>query len=172
LLEKSRNHRAEKERKRQEAATDANTIVDDELKQDVSETVDFDFSTETRKRDEEIQEVPAQQSNIRHKTAQHAEPIIPEPRILENVTYQKPQAEPNICPESSLQIRLSEYKTYEGLPLQDPRNAKVLEIEEGLCSIIGVEGPVLTKRAYDVYLRCCGIKRMGRELEDLKWHLT
>jgi hypothetical protein len=64
-----------------------------------------------------------------------------------------------------LQVRFSEYKSYEGPPFRDPRDAEIPEIAEGLCSIIQVEGPMLAKRAYDVYLRGCKIRRMGRELK-------
>jgi len=38
-------------------------------------------------------------------------------------------------------------------------------VAEGLCRIIDVEGPVLAKRAYDIYLRGCGIRRMGGPLK-------
>jgi hypothetical protein len=34
------------------------------------------------------------------------------------------------------------------------------------CSIIEVEGPILAKRAYDIYLRGCGIQRLGGELKS------
>jgi len=32
--------------------------------------------------------------------------------------------------------------------------------------IVEVEGPVVAKRAYDIYLRSCGIRRMGPELKS------
>lgn len=35
---------------------------------------------------------------------------------------------------------------------------------EGLLRIIEAEAPMLAKRAYDIYLRSCGIQRMGGEL--------
>jgi very-short-patch-repair endonuclease len=61
---------------------------------------------------------------------------------------------------------LSPYVAYEGMPFQDPRSSFTGDIADGLCSIIEIEGPMLTKRAYDIYLRGCGIKRMGRELKS------
>ena len=39
-------------------------------------------------------------------------------------------------------------------------------VSEGIVRIIEVEGPVVAKRAYDIYLRGCGIKRMGHELKS------
>lgn len=36
---------------------------------------------------------------------------------------------------------------------------------EGLNRIIEVEGPMLAKRAYDIYLRGCGINKLGREIQ-------
>ena len=32
--------------------------------------------------------------------------------------------------------------------------------------IIEAEGPIIAKRAYDVYLRGCGIRRLGGELKS------
>ena len=40
------------------------------------------------------------------------------------------------------------------------------EVVEGLKGIIEIEGPVQTKRVFDIYLRSCGIKRMGHDLRD------
>jgi hypothetical protein len=51
--------------------------------------------------------------------------------------------------------------------MPDPRETDADTIAEGLLEIIRVEGPMLAKRAYDIYLRCCGIKRMGKDLRSL-----
>ena len=76
-------------------------------------------------------------------------------------TYRK-QEQAGDPPSNTL---FAHYNNYEGPPFIDPRKANnIEEITEGLCRIIEVEGPVLAKRAYDIYLRKCGIKRMGREL--------
>jgi len=57
------------------------------------------------------------------------------------------------------------YVSFEGTPGDDPRNVNARQVSEGLCRIIDVEGPMLAKRAYDVYLRGCGVHRMGGELK-------
>lgn len=62
-------------------------------------------------------------------------------------------------------LRLEEYVTYAGPPCKNPNSALNSEIAEGLARIIGVEGPVIAKRAYDIYLHYCGIRRLGRELQ-------
>ena len=49
---------------------------------------------------------------------------------------------------------------------EDPRTVSAGTVAEGLCRIIEVEGPMLAKRAYDIYLQGCGIKRMGHELRS------
>jgi very-short-patch-repair endonuclease len=59
-----------------------------------------------------------------------------------------------------------EYVAFEGPAGEDPRTLNVGEIAEGLCRIVNVEGPMIAKRAYDIYLRGCGIKRMGHELKS------
>lgn len=58
------------------------------------------------------------------------------------------------------------YIEFSGLIKTDPRSADagIEKIAEGLLQIIEVEAPILAKRAYDIYLRSCGIQRMGGEL--------
>lgn len=58
------------------------------------------------------------------------------------------------------------YVVYEGSHGNDPRNVNAGTIADGLCQIIEIEGPMLAKRAYDIYLRGCGIKRLGHELRS------
>ena len=57
------------------------------------------------------------------------------------------------------------YVAFEGLAGPDPRHSRPAQVAEGLCLIIDKEGPMLAKRAYDLYLRSCGIRRMGGELK-------
>jgi len=59
------------------------------------------------------------------------------------------------------------YNTYDGPVCDDPRTTNAANVAEGLCRIIETEGPMLAKRAYDTYLRSCGIRRMGRDLKSL-----
>ena len=58
------------------------------------------------------------------------------------------------------------YVAYSGSAGDDPRSISLGAVAEGLCRIIEVEGPMVAKRAYDIYLRGCGIKRMGHELRS------
>jgi len=60
---------------------------------------------------------------------------------------------------------VEKYMNYDGEATQDPRSADIESVMEGLIRIVEIEGPMLCKKAYDVYLRHCGIKRMGRELK-------
>ena len=59
------------------------------------------------------------------------------------------------------------YSEFEGQAGPDPRNATIAQVTEGLCRIIQEEGPILAKRAYDTYLRGCGIRRMGGDLKRM-----
>ncbi|TRZ47912.1 hypothetical protein D4S03_10765, partial [bacterium] len=63
-------------------------------------------------------------------------------------------------------LSFSEYSEYSGSPGNDPRSVNMIVVSEGIVRIVEVEGPVVTKRAYDIYLRGCGIKRMGHELKS------
>ncbi len=58
------------------------------------------------------------------------------------------------------------YVAFDGSAGGDPRTLNAGEIAEGLCLIAEIEGPLVAKRAYDIYLRGCGIKRMGHELKS------
>ncbi len=70
------------------------------------------------------------------------------------------------APSQSASTLFASYVAYEGPANEDPRTVNVGTVSEGLCRIVEVEGPMIAKRAYDVYLRGCGIKRMGHELKS------
>jgi very-short-patch-repair endonuclease len=61
---------------------------------------------------------------------------------------------------------LSDYISYSGPNGPDPRTVSIGEVADGLCLIIEAEGPMIAKRTYDIYLRGCGIKRLGGELKS------
>jgi very-short-patch-repair endonuclease len=61
---------------------------------------------------------------------------------------------------------LDEYRSYEGAPGPDPRTVSTGVVADGLVRIIEVEGPMLARRAYDVYMRGCGIRRLGGGLKS------
>jgi very-short-patch-repair endonuclease/ribosomal protein L30/L7E len=48
----------------------------------------------------------------------------------------------------------------------DPRTSNEATVSECLLGVIKIENPIQVKRAFDIYLRSCGIKRMGHELKD------
>jgi very-short-patch-repair endonuclease len=64
-------------------------------------------------------------------------------------------------------LPFSDYVEYAGPPGIDPRNAGADTVSDSIIRIIEVEGPVIAKRVYDIYLRGCGIRRMGRELKSI-----
>jgi Cdc6-like AAA superfamily ATPase len=63
-------------------------------------------------------------------------------------------------------LPFSDYMEYSGPPWNDPRGVGTSTVSEGIVRIVEVEGPVIAKRAYDIYLRGCGIRRMGHELKS------
>jgi very-short-patch-repair endonuclease len=68
-------------------------------------------------------------------------------------------------PELPRRDGLIAYSSFEGTTGPDPRQAGSAEVVEGLRRIIAIEGPMLTKRAYDIYLRGCGIRSVGRDIK-------
>ncbi len=79
-----------------------------------------------------------------------------------NITTVNPQATNNF----SHQAIVVAYNAYAGPACPDPRVVKIDDVVEGLKGIIEAEGPVQTKRVFDIFLRSCGIKRMGHDLRD------
>jgi very-short-patch-repair endonuclease len=67
--------------------------------------------------------------------------------------------------ESRLRDALADYIAFSGPAGPDPRTATLSEVADGLCQIIDIEGPMIAKRAYDIYLRGCGIRRLGGEMQ-------
>lgn len=158
LLEESRAQRTEEERKRQEAANAVNLTESNGLEPDGPEIVDYDLLSEKRDLADGINEPPTPQIDFEPETEAIPDLVVPEPDF-EPVTgaYQDAYTQPKLLfTPSSLHCNFSDYNSYEGPPFRDPRNAESMEI---------AEGPMLVKRAYDIYLRGCGIKRMGRELK-------
>jgi hypothetical protein len=66
--------------------------------------------------------------------------------------------------------RPADYVAFSGGVMPDPRTAATAVVADSLCRIIEVEGPMLAKRAYDLYLRGCGIRRLGGELRTALNH--
>ena len=87
-------------------------------------------------------------------------------RTQEEVSAREGTREPTIRPQDT-RSPFSAYASYDGQAGDDPRTVGEGTVADGLCRIIEVEGPMVAKRAYDVYLRGCGIKRMGHELKSM-----
>ena len=72
------------------------------------------------------------------------------------------------APESAetpfMRKHMMEYIAFDG-PCADPRTVRLGAIADALCDIIEIEGPVLVRRAYGIYLRGSGVKRLGAELK-------
>lgn len=72
---------------------------------------------------------------------------------------------PDERPSSARVDGVAPYVAFEGEAGPDPRTGSAQAIEEGLVRIIAVEGPMCAKRAYDIYLRSCGVRRLGGEIK-------
>lgn len=97
-------------------------------------------------------------------------PTASEQRQLKPATAETSSEQPDLFsqpPQSSAYIgSRARYFAFEGQAGPDPRLASPAKVAEGLEKIIQIEGPMLAKRAYDIYLRGCGIRRMGGELKS------
>jgi very-short-patch-repair endonuclease len=77
-----------------------------------------------------------------------------------------PEPEEAVIGPKDTKSPFSPFIEFEGQAGDDPRTVGAGAVADGICRIVAVEGPMLAKRAYDVYLRGCGIKRMGHELKS------
>jgi very-short-patch-repair endonuclease len=110
---------------------------------------------------EPVSASPAHVSADLHSTDAASEPALAEPEEFDEVVRHVPPGARQ--PADGF---LSEYIAYSGPNGPDPRTVSIGEVADGLCLIIDAEGPMIAKRTYDIYLRGCGIKRLGGELRS------
>lgn len=89
-------------------------------------------------------------------------------RMVETAShfYGREISRTSASPPQNSNTLFAAYVPYNGPTGDDPRTVNVGTVTDHLCRIIEVEGPMVAKRAYDIYLRGCGIKRMGHELKS------
>lgn len=108
--------------------------------------------------------LPVSSSSAREALPHPREPLRP-PANNDDPVGWEPQRTPSIGPRHA-GLPFSDYMEYSGPPSNDPRGVGTSVVSEGIVRIVEVEGPVIAKRAYDIYLRGCGIRRMGHELKS------
>ncbi|MGC6458587.1 MAG: DUF559 domain-containing protein, partial [Akkermansiaceae bacterium] len=84
--------------------------------------------------------------------------------LINSDSVEGPQTQGFSSETNSSNSLTSNYIEFKGDSMADPRVAPVGDVASGLLLVIETEGPVIAKRAYDVYLRHCGIKRMGKDI--------
>ena len=82
--------------------------------------------------------------------------------VLDGEEVAPPTATPPVS--QAAKVPFNHYVEYAGPRGDDPRDCSLQQVSEGIIRIVDAEGPVIAKRVYDIYLRSCGIKRMGHEL--------
>lgn len=70
---------------------------------------------------------------------------------------------PAVIMRSGLKVR--RYQEFNEAITGDPRQVNEEWIAKRLVEIVAVEGPVIAKRACNIYLRAVGVKRMGNEIK-------
>lgn len=135
-------------------------FVDEPVNQESSMPVDVPESQETTTR-----EVPPAKSSSSGEAVPPAmlRPHSPTEDLdhIKHAQVKHPFGEPR-----NWSLQFGEYSSYSGPSAIDPRNADLIVISEGIVRIVEVEGPVVAKRVFDIYLRGCGIRRMGHELKS------
>lgn len=84
--------------------------------------------------------------------------------LINSDSVEGPQTQGFSSETNSSNSLTSNYIEFKGDSMADPRVTPVGDVASGLLLVIETEGPVIAKRAYDVYLRHCGIKRMGKDI--------
>ena len=90
----------------------------------------------------------------------------PQPSTVDDNLLGREQVLVASVPSADGTLSFSEYSEFSGSPGGDPRSVNMILVSEGIVRIIEVEGPVVAKRVYDIYLRGCGIRRLGHELKS------
>lgn len=167
LLKEIRENRAKIESKLKEV--DATRSLEDQIPEDGQiEEINSNFVDAKEYNDRT--NLPADDEAKRYSPGLNPIPALvsPEPSMdYPPEAYQKNYSETDISDSFSPCDIFAIYQNYEGSSFKDPRDANKDEIAKGLYQIIEVEGPMLCKRAYNLYLRGCGIKRMGKDLKRI-----
>jgi len=64
-------------------------------------------------------------------------------------------------------VPFSEYFQWTPHTVPDPHSASIQELMESLIEIVSVEGPMVCRRAYQLYTHAAGYSRLGRQLEHV-----
>lgn len=105
----------------------------------------------------DVTTLPISQSNF-EKNSKVDSALVSEGKILQS-SSDSPQ------PIRRLSLDVQKYEEFNESLDGDPREVSVSYISNGLVKIISCEGPIIGKRACDIYLRAVGIKRMGYEIK-------
>ena len=65
-----------------------------------------------------------------------------------------------------LGLEVQKYREFNEPLTGDPREVNAEWVSKCLVKIIAVEGPIIAKRACDIYLRSVGVRRMGHEIKS------
>ncbi|GIU88473.1 MAG: hypothetical protein KatS3mg009_2988 [Acidimicrobiia bacterium] len=69
-------------------------------------------------------------------------------------------------PKMPVSARLAPYVAWTAHPLPDPNSASQKELIAGLAEIVAVEGPIVARRAYELYVRAAGGQRVGKRIRS------
>lgn len=105
----------------------------------------------------DVTTLPISQSNF-EKNSNVDSALVSEGKILQS-SSDSPQS------IRRLSLDVQKYEEFNESLDGDPREVSVSYISNGLVKIISCEGPIIGKRACDIYLRAVGIKRMGYEIK-------
>jgi len=151
-----------------------NGTLIEELKALFAVDVDRRESTDARRHEGEndLVNVDPTASTEKDPTSDRLEQVTPLPASLGDTSEVDRQPKTSAPMNQSMSIRSSSlargalYSHFSGPSCADPRVATSSAVNVGVLNIVKVEGPIQVKRCFDIYLRSCGIKRMGHELRD------
>jgi len=72
-----------------------------------------------------------------------------------------------VSPHTTGSNLIQPYKTWDSVPLPDPRGMPLHKIADRLVEIIEAEGPLVLQRGFHLYASAAGIKRVGNQLRGL-----
>lgn len=63
-------------------------------------------------------------------------------------------------------IRACPYTPWQARPLPDPRSAPRADVVDALLEIVEAEGPIVCRRAYQLYAQAAGLQRVGKNIKS------
>lgn len=150
-----------------EAEVEFSAVSSDDESHEVEAEIWFESDEESDLEGVEIEEWSDEDDASLQRLAERRWGLTPKSESDVQLEFELPEAASNWVTSDA--VGQAPYIEFHGRIVADPREGPKHLVANGLARIVEQEGPILAKRAMDIYLRRLGIRRMGPEIKE---HLT